>query len=228
DCGIKAIDKVAYATEKQIDFIICDHHRPGTEIPDAVAVLDPKRSDCDYPYKELCGCGLGFKLIQAFTQQRGEKFESLLPYLDFVATAIGADIVPITGENRILAYYGLIQINENPRAGFKALVSNLGRKLNMTDVIFKIAPRINAAGRMRHGIYAVELLVEKETEKAISMAEEIENFNSSRKELDKEITEQALEQIMQNNEEHRFSSVVYDPSWHKGVIGIVASTLTER
>lgn len=228
DCGIKAIDKVAYAKEKGIDFVICDHHRPGTEVPNAIAVLDPKQDDCLYPYKELCGCGVGFKLIQALASANGKTIEDLLPYLDFVATAIGADIVPITGENRVLAYYGLIQINDNPRPGFKALMANLDQKLSMTDVIFKIAPRINAAGRMEHGSYAVELLVEKQLSKAKSMAEGIETFNSSRKELDKEITEAALDQILKNKEEAHFTSVVYDPSWHKGVIGIVASRLTEN
>lgn len=228
DCGIKAIDKVAYAKEKGIDFVICDHHRPGTEVPNAVAVLDPKQEDCLYPYKELCGCGVGFKLIQALAGTNGKTIEDLLPYLDFVATAIGADIVPITGENRVLAYHGLIQINDNPRPGFKALMSNLDQKLSMTDVIFKIAPRINAAGRMEHGSYAVELLVEKQLSKAKSMAEGIETFNSSRKELDKEITEAALDQILKNKEETHFTSVVYDPTWHKGVIGIVASRLTEN
>ena len=228
DCGIKAIDKVAYAKEKGIDFVICDHHRPGTEVPNAIAVLDPKQDDCLYPYKELCGCGVGFKLIQALASANGKTIEDLIPYLDFVATAIGADIVPITGENRVLAYYGLIQINDNPRPGFKALMANLDQKLSMTDVIFKIAPRINAAGRMEHGSYAVELLVEKQLSKAKSMAEGIETFNSSRKELDKEITEAALDQILKNKEEAHFTSVVYDPTWHKGVIGIVASRLTEN
>src|SRR5690606_11846231 len=176
----KAIDKVAYAKEKGIDFVICDHHRPGTEVPNAVAVLDPKQDDCLYPYKELCGCGVGFKLIQALASANGKTIENLIPYLDFVATAIGADIVPITGENRVLAYYGLIQINDNPRPGFKALMANLDQKLSMTDVIFKITSRINAAGRMEHGSYAVELLLEKHLSKAKSMAEGIETINSSR------------------------------------------------
>src|SRR5690606_346640 len=171
---------------------------------------------------------VGFKLIQALASTNGKTIEDLLPYLDFVATAIGADIVPITGENRVLAYHGLIQINDNPRPGFKALMSNLDQKLSMTDVIFKIAPRINAAGRMEHGSYAVELLVEKQLSKAKSMAEGIETFNSSRKELDKEITEAALDQILKNKEETHYTSVVYDPTWHKGVIGIVASRLTEN
>ncbi|WP_324301766.1 single-stranded-DNA-specific exonuclease RecJ [Galbibacter sp.] len=227
DCGIKAIDKVAYAKEKGIDFIICDHHRPGLEIPDAIAVLDPKQEDCPYPYKELCGCGVGFKLIQALSQKSGKTTEDIIPYLDFVATAIGADIVPITGENRVLAHFGMKQINNAPRVGFKALTPPLDRPISMTDVIFKIAPRINAAGRMEHASYAVEILIEQRLEKAMEMAQGIETFNSSRKDLDKEITKAALEQIIKNKEEDNASTVVYDPSWHKGVIGIVASRLTE-
>ncbi|MFO8148592.1 MAG: DHH family phosphoesterase, partial [Gillisia sp.] len=165
DCGIKAIDKVAYASEKNIDFIICDHHRPGAEIPKAVAVLDPKREDCEYPYKELCGCGIGFKLMQAWVIQNGHSIDTLLPYLDLVATAIGADIVPITGENRILAYHGLRVINVAPRPGFKAIIKQIKKDtLTITDVVFIIAPRINAAGRMKHGLYAVNLLVEENQE----------------------------------------------------------------
>lgn len=227
DCGIKAIDKINYAKEKGIDFIICDHHRPGDDVPDAIAVLDPKQKDCTYPYKELCGCGVGFKLIQALGSLMGKTIEDFIPYLDLVATAVGADIVPVTGENRILAYYGLIQINENPRIGFKALAPKGDKKLTLTDVIFIIAPRINAAGRMKHGKYAVDLLVETQMDKADQMAQEIEAFNDNRKELDKEITKIALEQIVENQEQNNFTSVVYHPEWHKGVIGIVASRLTE-
>ncbi len=228
DCGIKAIDKVAYASEKNIDFIICDHHRPGNEIPKAVAVLDPKREDCDYPYKELCGCGVGFKLIQAIAENQGLQIDDLLPYLDLVATAIGADIVPITGENRILAYYGLKVINSYPRTGFKAILNQIKKKtLTITDVVFIIAPRINAAGRMKHGNHAVALLVETDIEKAQQFAAEIEQFNSDRREADKRITEEALEQIIQNKEEERMTTVVFQENWHKGVIGIVASRLTE-
>ena len=167
DCGIKAIDKVAYAREKGIDFVICDHHRPGEKIPEAAAVLDPKREDCEYPYKELCGCGVGFKLIQALAEKRGDSIQVLLPYLDLVATAIGADIVPITGENRILAYHGLHVINVAPRQGFKAILSQLKKEtITITDVVFVIAPRINAAGRMKHGLHAVELLTEEKEEQA--------------------------------------------------------------
>jgi single-stranded-DNA-specific exonuclease len=228
DCGIKAIDKVAYAAEKGIDFIICDHHRPGETIPEAVAVLDPKREDCEYPYKELCGCGVGFKLIQAINSKRGGKPEVLLPYLDLVATAIGADIVPITGENRILAYHGLNVINVAPRTGFKAILAQVKKdKLTITDVVFIIAPRINAAGRMKHGLHAVNLLTEEDEATAMEFAGEIENFNAERKTTDKAITVEALDQIEELQEQERYSTVVYHEGWHKGVIGIVASRLTE-
>jgi len=228
DCGVKAIDKIAYAKEKNIDFIICDHHRPGDYLPDAVAVLDPKRADCEYPYHELCGCGVGFKLIQALGSRKGETIEDLMPYLDLVATAIGADIVPMTGENRVLAYFGLQVINENPRIGFKAIIDQLDKKkLTITDVVFIIAPRINAAGRMKHGQHAVNLLVATDMEKACEFAKEIGEYNTDRRGLDKEITQEALMQIAANNEQEGFTSVVYKESWHKGVIGIVASRLTE-
>ena len=228
DCGIKAIDKVAYAAEKGIDFIICDHHRPGEHIPEAVAVLDPKREDCEYPYKELCGCGVGFKLIQALNTKRGGAPEVLLPYLDLVATAIGADIVPITGENRILAYHGLNVINVAPRMGFKAILAQVKKdKLTITDVVFIIAPRINAAGRMKHGLHAVNLLTEEDAATAMNFAAEIESFNAERKDTDKAITVEALAQIEDLKEQERYSTVVYHESWHKGVIGIVASRLTE-
>ncbi|MEZ4857417.1 MAG: single-stranded-DNA-specific exonuclease RecJ [Flavobacteriaceae bacterium] len=228
DCGIKAIEKVAYASQKGIDFIICDHHRPGSEIPKAVAVLDPKRDDCEYPYKELCGCGVGFKLIQALAQNRRQTIEDLVLYLDLVATAIGADIVPITGENRVLAYYGLKVINSNPRTGFKAILKQVKKEtLTITDVVFIIAPRINAAGRMKHGNHAVTLLTETDIHKAAEYALEIESFNTERKETDQQITQEALQQIIENQEENRMTTVVYKDSWHKGVIGIVASRLTE-
>jgi len=228
DCGIKAIDKVAYAKEKGVDFIICDHHRPGDEIPKAVAVLDPKRKDCFYPYDELCGCGVGFKLIQALAERKQQAFKELLPYLDLVATAIAADIVPMTGENRILAYQGLKVINSNPRPGIQAIIQQLDKKeLTITDVVFVIAPRINAAGRMKHGLYAVELLSEKELSKAEEFAAAIEKNNADRKDLDKKITEEALVQIRENKEEENYTSVVYQEDWHKGVIGIVASRVIE-
>ena len=229
DCGIKAIDKVAYASKKKIDFIICDHHRPGNELPKAIAVLDPKREDCEYPYDELCGCGVGFKLIQALSENKNQTMDDLFPYLDLVATAIAADIVPMTGENRILAYYGLIVINKKPRIGFQTFIHQLHKKeLTITDVVFVIAPRINAAGRMKHGLHAVELMTETDFEKAQQMAIAIENFNSDRKELDKKITDEALQQIEENNEQQNFSTVVYHETWHKGVIGIVASRLIEK
>lgn len=226
DCGIKAIEKVAYAKEKGIDFIICDHHRPGSQIPEAVAVLDPKREDCNYPYDELCGCGVGFKLIQALSKRNEEPEEILLPYLDLVATAIGADIVPITGENRILAYHGLHVINVAPRKGISSLLGDR-KNVSITDVVFIVAPRINAAGRMKHGQHAVDLLTEEDEETARKYAEEIEAFNTHRRSADKSITEEAKRQIIEQKEEERLTTVVYHESWHKGVIGIVASRLTE-
>jgi single-stranded-DNA-specific exonuclease len=228
DCGIKAIEKVLYASEKNIDFIICDHHKPGPEIPKAVAVLNPKRVDCNYPFDELCGCGVGFKLIQALGVKRGQNIADFVPYLDLVATAIAADIVPITGENRILSYFGLQVINSNPRNGIKALIHQIKKKeLTITDVVFIIAPRINAAGRIKHGNYAVELLTEMDFDSAVEFAKAIEIFNSDRKELDKKITVEALSQIIENDEETKFSTVVFQEDWHKGVIGIVASRLIE-
>jgi len=228
DCGIKSIDHVTYAKEKNIDFIICDHHRPGSELPNAVAVLDPKRDDCSYPYDELCGCGIGFKLIQALGQNRNQTIDDLIFYLDLVATAIGADIVPITGENRILAKFGLEVINAEPRPGIKALIQNVKKKvLTITDVVFIIAPRINAAGRIKHGNEAVSLLTEYDLDQAEQFASEIEQYNTDRKDLDKQITVEALAQITNNDETKRFTTVVYQENWHKGVIGIVASRLTE-
>jgi len=228
DCGIKAVEKVEYAKKIGIDFIICDHHRPGDKIPDADAVLDPKREDCEYPYKELCGCGVGFKLVQALASKEGKTVEDLTEYLDLVATAIGADIVPITDENRVLAYHGLKVINTNPRPGIKAILDQVEKsELTITDVVFIVAPRINAAGRMKHGNYAVTLLVEEEEDKAKQYAAEIDEYNLDRRETDKQITEAALKQIEEQKEQKRLTTVVYDEDWHKGVIGIVASRLTE-
>ena len=228
DCGIKAVEKVAYAKELGIDFIICDHHRPSDIIPEAVAVLDPKREDCTYPYKELCGCGVGFKLIQALAQKDGDTAQDLMGYLDLVATAIGADIVPIDGENRILAYFGLLVINANPRPGIKAILNQIEKtELTITDVVFVVAPRINAAGRMEHGNFAVRLLTEDDDDLAAKYASEINDYNLERRETDKRITEEALKQIEDHNEQERLTTVVYHPEWHKGVIGIVASRLTE-
>src|SRR6218665_439833 len=228
DCGIKSIEHIAYANERNIDFVICDHHRPGDILPDAVAILDPKREDCRYPYDELCGCGIGFKLVQALAQNRNQTISDLVIYLDLVATAIAADIVPMTGENRVLAKFGLDVINTNPRPGFKALIQNVKKKvLTITDVVFIIAPRINAAGRIKHGNDAVALLTEYDLNQAEQFASEIEQHNTERKDLDKQITYEALEQIQKNNEQKEFATVVYSESWHKGVIGIVASRLLE-
>ena len=228
DCGIKALEKVAYAKDKNIDFIICDHHKPGDKIPDAVAILNAKRTDCNYPFDELCGCGVGFKLIQALGINRNQTITDFLPYLDLVATAIAADIVPMVGENRVLAYYGLQVINEQPRNGIKAIIHQINKKeLTITDVVFIIAPRINAAGRMKHGNYAVELLTEMDFDAAVKFAADIEIFNADRKDLDKQITNEALIQIIDNEEENKNTTVVYQEDWHKGVIGIVASRLIE-
>lgn len=228
DCGIKSIDHVAYAKARNIDFIICDHHRPGNSMPEAVAILDPKRDDCSYPYDELCGCGIGFKLIQALGTNRNQTIDDLIPYLDLVSAAIAADIVPMTGENRVLAYFGLQVINSDPRPGIKAIIHQIKKQtLDITDVVFIIAPRINAAGRIKHGNHAVELLTEFDFEQAQQFASEIEAYNSERKDLDKLITKEALQQIEKNNEKERFTSVVFQENWHKGVIGIVASRLIE-
>lgn len=228
DCGVKAVDKVQYAKDKGVDFIICDHHRPGDKLPQAVAVLDPKRADCTYPFKELCGCGVGFKLIHALGHNQGESLKDFLPYLDLVATAIGADIVPLVGENRILAYHGVRVMNASPRPGFQALIKNIKKTtLTIADVVFVIAPRINAAGRMKHGNYAVSLLKESNITQAELVAQEIESFNTTRRALDQNITKEALAQIEELNETECSSTVVYDSSWNKGVIGIVASRLIE-
>ena len=229
DCGIKSIDHVNYAKAKNIDFIICDHHRPGPVLPEAVAVLDPKREDCSYPYDELCGCGVGFKLIQALAKNRNQTIDDLVLYLDLVATAIAADIVPITGENRVMAKFGLEVINSNPRPGIKALIQNVKKKvLTITDVVFIVAPRINAAGRIKHGNEAVALLTEYNIQQAEQFAYKKEKYNSDRKDLDKQITKEALLQIQENKEQVRCSTVVYQENWHKGVIGIVASRLVEN
>ena len=229
DCGIKSIEHIDYANNKGIDFIICDHHRPGEILPNAVAVLDPKRDDCSYPYDELCGCGVGFKLIQALGKNRNQTIQDLLPYLDLVATAIAADIVPITGENRVLAKFGLEVINSNPRPGIQALIQNIKKNtLTITDVVFIVAPRINAAGRIKHGNYAVQLLTEFNLVQATDFALEIEEFNTDRRGLDQKITKEALLQIEENHEQIGFSTVVYQEDWHKGVIGIVASRLIEK
>lgn len=242
DCGIKAVEKVAYASSKGIDFIICDHHRPGATVPAAVAVLDPKQPGCDYPYKELSGCGIGFKLIQACSQRFGMPFEQLLQYLDLVAISIASDIVDITGENRILAYYGLKLINTHPRPGLEALLRYsamtktedagsayaFSRELTITDLVFMIGPRINAAGRIESGKNSVRLLITREPEEARRLAVQINAHNTERKALDAQATQEAIEMI--NGDAALLaarSTVVYHPGWHKGVIGIVASRLTE-
>lgn len=228
DCGIKAIDKIEYANKKGIDYIICDHHTPGEILPKAIAVLDPKRNDCNYPYKELSGCGVGFKLLQALQQNQGIEVESLIPYLDLVATSIAADIVPMTGENRVLCFHGLKVINENPSTGIKALKATFDKEtLNITDVVFGIAPRINAAGRLKHAHFAVDLLIEADQDKARKMAASLNEVNSERKDLDKKITQEALSKIDEQDEKMAYATVVYNEKWHKGVIGIVASRLIE-
>lgn len=228
DCGIKSIDHVEYATQKGVDFVICDHHLPGNQIPNAIAVLDPKRLDCTYPYPDLCGCGVGFKLIQALAANRNQTIEDLKPYLDLVVTAIGADIVPITGENRILAFFGLEVLNSTPRPGIKALL-NVYKQSSYTvsDIVFKVAPKINAAGRIKHGNYAVDLLTRFSMREAEETAEMVIAFNEERKILDQNITEEAKDQIVENREINNKSTVVFHQSWHKGVIGIVASRLIE-
>lgn len=228
DCGIKALEQVAYAAERGIDFIICDHHRPGDALPQARAVLDPKREDCPYPYKDLCGCGIGFKLIQALQERRGGSPEDLLPYLDLVATAIAADIVPVTGENRVLAWYGLQVINDRPRPGIRALLDTVRRDTyKISDLVFQLGPRINAAGRMEHGQLAVGLLTTSEPSVARQLAGKVESLNLERRETDRQMTEEALEMIRAQGDENRRTTVVYKEDWHKGVIGIVASRLTE-
>jgi single-stranded-DNA-specific exonuclease len=231
DCGIKANDKIDYANSKGIDFIICDHHLPGAELPKAIAVLDPKRSDCPYPYKELSGCGIGFKLIQAFAQQNGIPAEKYWQFLDLVCVSIGADIVPVTGENRILAWHGLQKVNTNPSLGIKKLIEVAGtkKKMSITDVVFILGPRINAAGRMDDAKHAVKLLIAEDIDYEVeASAFQLNTLNNERKDLDRSITAHALEMIGSNADlVNRKSTVVFHPEWHKGVIGIVASRLTE-
>lgn len=232
DCGIKAVEKVKYAAGKGIDFIICDHHTPDIELPPAVAVLDPKRDDCNYPYKHLSGCGVGFKLMQAFSQANNIEFNQLTPLLDLVALSVASDIVPITGENRIMTFYGLRQLNSNPSMGIKAIIDVCGlkdREITISDIVFKIGPRINASGRMKQGKEAVQLLVANNYEDAFKKGNTINIYNNDRKDLDKSITDQALNFI--NSDpifKTRKSIVIYNSDWHKGVIGIVASRLSEE
>ncbi len=231
DCGIKAIDKVEYATSKNIDFIICDHHLPGNEIPKAAAVLDPKRADCKYPYKELSGCGVGFKLLQALTKHFDLPQELYLNLMDLVAVSVASDIVPITGENRVIASLGLKKLNENPTHGLQQLIKllDMKRALDISDVVFYIGPRINAAGRMDDAIQSVKLLIGDDGEINAQQAFDLQTLNKDRQETDKEITAQALEILSQNpNNNALKSTVVFNAGWHKGVIGIVASRLTEH
>lgn len=232
DCGIKAVEEIAYAKSRGIDFIICDHHVPDEELPCAVAILNPKRRDNHYPDTHLSGCGVGFKLMQAFAESNGIEFNKLTALLDLCAVSIASDIVPVMGENRILAYNGLRCLNSNPSIGLQAIIEVCGladRELTMNDIIFKIGPRINASGRMQNGKEAVELLVEKDFQAAIEKAQRINLYNEARKDLDKQMTEQAVEQVKEMpNLEDRRSIVIYNEAWHKGVIGIVASRLTEQ
>lgn len=231
DCGIKSIDKVQYAAERGIDFIICDHHLPGDELPAAVAVLDPKRPDCPYPCKELSGCGIGFKLMEALAKHNDLPWTDLEPLLDLVAVSTACDIVPIVGENRVLAHLGLKRINTSPRPGFQAMLrlANVKRALTITDLVFLIGPRINAAGRVEHGAMAVELLLAHDEQQAEQSGLRIDKNNAHRQGLDKEITRQVMERIeAQADGEERWSTVLYDPTWHKGVIGIVASRVIDQ
>ena len=231
DCGIKAIKEIEYAKELGIDFIICDHHVPDEEMPQAAAILNPKREDDTYPFKHLCGCGVGFKFMQAFAKSNGISFSRLIPLLDFCAVSIAADIVPVTGENRILAYHGLKQLNQNPNIGLKAIIDICGlngRTLSMSDIVFKIGPRINASGRMENGRESVKLLVEKDFAVAFDKAKHINEYNEQRKDIDKQMTEEANLIVGRLESQQKHSSIVlYDENWKKGVIGIVASRLTE-
>jgi single-stranded-DNA-specific exonuclease len=231
DCGIKAIDEIAYAKSRGIDFIICDHHVPDEVMPPAVAILNPKREDDSFPFKHLCGCGVGFKFMQAFAKNNGIPFSNLIPLLDFVAVAIAADIVPVTDENRILAFHGLKQLNQNPSIGLKAIIDICGlngRDISMSDIVFKIGPRINASGRMENGKESVDLLVEKDFGVALKKAKHINQYNEQRKDIDKQMTEEANQIVARIESQKRHSSIVlYDENWKKGVIGIVASRLTE-
>lgn len=231
DCGIKAIEEIAYAKEKGIDFIICDHHVPDDVLPPAIAILNPKRVDSDYPFKHLSGCGVGFKLMQAFAKNNSIPFARLIPLLDLCAVSIAADIVPVEGENRILAFHGLKQLNQNPCVGFKAIIEICGltnKELTMSDIVFRMGPRINASGRMQNGKEAVELLVEKDFRKALAEAKRINEYNEQRKDVDKQMTEEANSIVAElESQNHSSSIVLCDANWKKGVVGIVASRLTE-
>ncbi len=231
DCGIKAIEEIAYAKERGIDFIICDHHVPDDELPPAVAILNPKRVDSTYPFKQLCGCGVGFKFMQAFAKNNGIQFSRLIPLLDLCAVAIAADLVPVESENRIMAFHGLKLLNQSPSVGLKAIINICGltgRELTMSEIVFKIGPRINASGRMQNGKEAVELLIERDLQKALILASRINEYNEQRKDVDKQMTEEANEIVERlESQQHMQSIVLYDEGWKKGVVGIVASRLTE-
>ena len=231
DCGIKAVEEIHYANSLGIDFIICDHHVPDEELPPAVAILNPKRVDSTYPFKHLCGCGVGFKFMQAFAKNNGIPFSRLIPLLDFCAVSIAADLVPVEGENRTLAFHGLKQLNMNPSTGLKAIIEICGlsnRELNMSDIVFKIGPRINASGRMMNGREAVDLLVERDLHRGLTLATRINEYNEQRKDVDKQMTVEANEIVERlESQQHLQSIVLYDEGWKKGVVGIVASRLTE-
>lgn len=228
DCGIKALDKVDYANARNVDFIICDHHLAGEQIPDAVAVLDPKRKDCQYPFKELTGCGVGFKLIQALAKELRLDKESIFQYLDYLVVSVAADIVPIVGENRIFAHYGLEKLKTNPRPGLASLLGETSLEgLTISNIVFTIAPKINATGRLEHASQSVELLISKDKAQIEKFALAINDLNTQRKETDGSITQEAIQQIIEDKEEERFTTVVFNPNWHKGVLGIVASRLIE-
>ena len=231
DCGIKAVDRMNYANSLGVDFIICDHHTPGEVIPSAVAVLNMKRADCHYPYKELSGCGVGFKLVQAYAQRRGIEPQEIYRLLPLLAMSIASDVVPVTGENRILAFYGLRALNASPSVGLQAIMRVAGiegKTITMTDLVYKFGPRINAAGRMKSGAEAVRLLITDDAEGAQQFAQDIDSYNQNRRDFDTKTTDEALEQLQKDpmNSE-KFTTVVYSPEWHKGVVGIAASRLTE-
>jgi len=232
DCGIKAVEKIAKAKERGLDFIICDHHNPGEVVPPAVAVLDPKQPECNYPYKELSGCGVGFKLLQAYCSRNDIDYEEIYDLLDLVAVSIAADIVPITGENRVLAYYGLKKLNSNPGVGLQTIINFAGingSEITISDIVFKIGPRLNASGRIEHGKKSVQILVSDDEDKSDLLGEEIDSFNEIRKTLDRDITQDALDMIENSAELKAMNStVLYNRDWHKGVVGIVASRVTEQ
>ena len=232
DCGIKAVDKISDARQRGLDFVICDHHNPDNEVPPAVAVLDPKQPDCNYPYKELSGCGVGFKLLQAYCQKNNVELEEIYDLLDLVVVSIASDIVPITGENRVLAYYGLKKLNSNPGMGLQTIINLAGingSDITISDIVFKIGPRLNASGRIEHGKKSVQILVSNDEDKSDILGEEIDSFNEIRKTLDRDITQDALDMIEKDPEMKSMNStVLYNRDWHKGVVGIVASRVTEQ